>query len=390
MIKKNNRERTVEVNRNVLGLLVRLSLCSGQPVGFENALRYPLSPMPLSIATPDGERHEATKSKLMDVILKKTRNPPKPPKSVIAIKKQKPSALVVDLIAVIRTMTELPQTYEFTWKFLGSLPKVYKRVDLVADTYREISIKNGERQKRRTSARLMIHSPQCKLSREFKNFLNNGENKTRLIELIFQVISQESSRALQMLRCDKIYCSKESHTVAIDSNGVPDIDDLKSNQEGAGTKVILHFLDALKEPETTAVLRSHSGDTDIMVLAVALIKSDCERIYIDYGNEKNREAICLADILMNENEKDALFGFHPFSGNDYISGFFRKGKSSGSKCMVKTEFQRMEMYGENKFEFQNDGKIHDFERRKIDAANKEDFSGRFQKTRSTYYKYNKF
>ena len=34
----------------------------------------------------------------MDVILKKTRNPPKPPKSVIAIKKQNPSALVVDLI----------------------------------------------------------------------------------------------------------------------------------------------------------------------------------------------------------------------------------------------------------------------------------------------------
>ena len=173
MIKKNNRECTVEVNRNVLGLLVRLSLCSGQPVGFENALRYLLSPIPLSIATPDEERHEATKSKLMDVILKKTRNPPKPPKSVIAIKKQKPSALVVDLIAVIRTMTELPQKYyEFTWKFLGSLPKGYKLVDLVADTYREISTKNGERQKR-PSARLMIHSPQYKLLREFKNFLKN-------------------------------------------------------------------------------------------------------------------------------------------------------------------------------------------------------------------------
>ena len=46
LIKKNNRERTVEVNRNVLGLLMRLSLCSGQPVDFENALRYPLSPIP--------------------------------------------------------------------------------------------------------------------------------------------------------------------------------------------------------------------------------------------------------------------------------------------------------------------------------------------------------
>ena len=71
-----------------------------------------------------------------------------------------------------------------------------------------------------------------------------------------------------------------------------------------------------------------------MVLAVALIRSDCERLSIDYGNGKNRKAINLAGIIMNENEKDALLGFHAFSGNDYISGFFRKGKSRGWKCMV--------------------------------------------------------
>ena len=75
----------------------------------------------------------------------------------------------------------------------------------------------------------MIHSHQSKLPHAFKNFLKNGENKTRLVALIFQVISQESCQALQMLKCDKIYCSKESHTVAIESNGVSNIDDLKFN-----------------------------------------------------------------------------------------------------------------------------------------------------------------
>ena len=74
-----------------------------------------------------------------------------------------------------------------------------------------------------------------------------------------------------------------------------------------------------------------------MVLIVALIRSDCERLYIQYGNGKNRKAICLADIIINENEQGALLGFYAFSGNDYISGFFRTGKSSGWKCMVKTE-----------------------------------------------------
>ena len=96
-------------------------------------------------------------------------------------------------------------------------------------------------------------------------------------------------------------------------------------------------MDALKEPETTVVFRSHSGDTDIMVLAVALLRSDCERLYINYGNGKNRKAICLDDIMMNEKKKDALLGFYTFSGNDYVSGFFRKDISSGWECMVKTE-----------------------------------------------------
>ena len=62
LIKKNNSERTVEVNRNVLGLLVRLSLCSGQPVDFEIVLRYLLSPIPLSIATPDGKNAKLPKT----------------------------------------------------------------------------------------------------------------------------------------------------------------------------------------------------------------------------------------------------------------------------------------------------------------------------------------
>ena len=96
-------------------------------------------------------------------------------------------------------------------------------------------------------------------------------------------------------------------------------------------------MDALKESEATVVRRSHSGDTNIIVLAVALIRSDCGRLYIQYGNGKNRKAIFLAEIIINENEQGALLGFYAFSGNDYISGFFRKGKSSGWKCMVKTE-----------------------------------------------------
>ena len=338
VLKKSHKERKVEVNRDILALLVRLSLTSGLPVDFNKALEYPLSPIPLSIATPDGERRETVKSKLMEIIISTCRRPPQSPKSVIRVNKQKPSALVIDLIAAIRTMTEIPETYhELTWKLLGSLPKGYKRVDLVADTYREVSIKNGERQKRGTSARLMINSSSSKVPRNFVTFMKNGENKMRLIELICQVIEENGGKALHLLKCNQIYFSKENYCSLIDEDGSQEVEHLKSNQEEADTKVVLHCLDALRTPEATVVLRSHSGDTDIMVLAVTLIRDHCERLFVDYGSGKHRKALRLSEINMSDKEKDALLGFHAFTGNDYISAFFMKGKAMSWKCMLKKE-----------------------------------------------------
>ena len=42
-------------------------------------------------------------------------------------------------------MVQIPENYEeITWKLLSSFPKGFQRVDLVADTYKNVSIKAGE------------------------------------------------------------------------------------------------------------------------------------------------------------------------------------------------------------------------------------------------------
>lgn len=51
---------------------------------------------------------------------------------------------------------------------------------------------------------------------------------------------------------------------------------LKSNQEQADSKVILHGLDALDDLEVTLVILSSLADTDTMVLAVSLLPSNEE------------------------------------------------------------------------------------------------------------------
>ena len=65
--------------------------------------------------------------------------------------------------------------------------------------------------------------------------------------------------------------------------------------------------------------RSPSGDTDIIVLAVWLISSSQDKVFINCGNEKNRKAIKLSNENMAADIKQALVGFHALARNDYVS-----------------------------------------------------------------------
>ena len=164
-----------------------------------------------------------------------------------------------------------------------------------------------------------------------------SENKTCLINLICEVTSMDYKRALKMLKCKEIYLSKEDVCFLFNENGFHSATHLKSNQGQAESKVILHFLDPLKEPEATLVLRSSSGDTDIVVLAVPLISSSQDQVFIEFENGKNLKAIKLNNKNMATDLKQALEGFHAFTGNDYVSSFFTKGKIASLEKMVKDE-----------------------------------------------------
>ena len=105
---------------------------------------------------------------------------------------------------------------------------------------------------------------------------------------------------------------------------------LKSNHEEADTKLILHCYKILKSSETSVVvLRSPSGDTDIVVLSVALLYGFCNRVIIDDGSGDNRKIMRTSSIDIEKDLAQTLGGFHAFTGSDYISSFFRKGKE---KC----------------------------------------------------------
>ena len=61
-----NKEQVVEVNRDILGRLLAHSAKTQRAIDFKKTLTYPLCPIPLCFAHPDGTRRTTAKSKLMD------------------------------------------------------------------------------------------------------------------------------------------------------------------------------------------------------------------------------------------------------------------------------------------------------------------------------------
>ena len=324
-VTKDNKAKTIEVNRNIIGNLLSFTVKTGRVIDFEKALQYPLSSIPLSISHPDGSRRETAKSKLKGIIVGYNMNEEKPENEVGS-----KDVLIVDMIAQIQTMQSIPCTYEgFAENFIKSLPTGYNRVDLIADTYKDFSIKAMERKKRGESKKVLIKSLQSKIPHDFSRLLKNGENKTRLIELLSSYIEQHKNKVFNSLRCYKIVISLDCKCLVITRLSTTEDALLSSNQEEADTKLILHSHHILSEsPETLVTLRSSSGDTDVIVLAIALLHRFRERVVIDDGSGKNRRLIKLKDLDIQEEILDALIGFHAYTGNDYVSSFFRKGKGT--------------------------------------------------------------
>ena len=70
MIAKDNKTATVRVNRDIIGSLLSFSAKNNKPIDWENALSYPLTPIPLCLSTADGKSRKIAKSKLQKVVLK--------------------------------------------------------------------------------------------------------------------------------------------------------------------------------------------------------------------------------------------------------------------------------------------------------------------------------
>ena len=239
-------------------------------------------------------------------------------------------------MALIRT---IPDTYEsLAWKITKSVPPNCARVDLVADSYDEISIKTSEWQCRGFGDRVEIKSAQSNIPANFQSFLRNSQNKSRMVEIIFKVIMEKRVKFLTMIKTNELILSTKGNCEVLTHSKVDIISDLVNEFEEADSRVITHAQHVLNtNSQLTVKIRSPSGDTDIVILAVSLIVEGKECVYLESGNDTNKKMLWLGSIEMNNIKRKALLGFHAFTGNDYVPSFFRKEKMTCWKIIENND-----------------------------------------------------
>ena len=157
---------------------------------------------------------------------------------------------------------------------------------------------------------MLIGSIKSRLPKDMNKVMLNNNNKASLMKLLFKFIIDGKQRSLCSLDTGKIISTghDECITVTYDSTE----ENLKSNQEEADTKVILHAMNAIRSGGDV-VIRSPSGDTDI-------------KAYLDYSNGKCRKQMYLGAVGIKDEEKTGACRFYSFTWNDYIAAIFTKGK----------------------------------------------------------------
>ena len=202
-ITKSNKSKTMEVNRDILGKLLSISIRKGRVVDFEKALEYPLSTVPLNIPNADGTMRKTNKSELAKVILGNATN------EVSTESTLENTVYIVDLISLIRTLRYIPETFEdLIFRVLKTIPPGYKRVDIASDSYHSNSIKSSKREKRGSAGKILLKSSKSKIPRDFNKFLSNSENKRKMVSIMFDVMEQERCKVLLSVKNKQTYISR--------------------------------------------------------------------------------------------------------------------------------------------------------------------------------------
>ena len=136
-VKVNGKEHILKADRKLFGRLAVIA--QSRALNMRQVLKYPLGPLPWSLACTDGALAKTNKAKFAEVLERSTES---------AVDDPECTAWIFDGMAVLQALKDIPKAFaELSDRTLNNLLYVAKnavRIDFVCDTYPVVSIKNAE------------------------------------------------------------------------------------------------------------------------------------------------------------------------------------------------------------------------------------------------------
>ena len=175
-------------------------------------------------------------------------------------------AYIVKLMATIQAVGNFSTVEELINQVLSIIPRDCERVDLVADSYREISWKNSTRAARGEGSFTILKSTKAKIQ-DTNTLLHENENKSKLIKLFFYWLIDNRRKTSNSLRTTSLYLSTEGYYQQLSISDLSSIDSLMSTHEETDFRLMVLAKHAI-DSNSSVIIRSHSGDTDIFIMAL--------------------------------------------------------------------------------------------------------------------------
>ena len=325
-----NKTMQIAAQRDLFGNL--LVVAQKHDISLEKIMTFPMSPVPWALGTPDGQPVKTDKSKLMHLIETSSEACQETPNTAECTS-------VMDGMALLHAFHGLPDTFsELADKILCILP-ASQRVDFVTDIYNRNSIKAAERCRRGHSDTLLLKGGATKVPKDWKGFLSNGKNKTQLISLLQQ--EWRKDRNASRLQGKELFLTTGQDCIKLTSDGktvqCENVESLKSSQEEADTRLVLHCLHQAASCPAAKAIIVRSSDTDVFLLLLYHSFTILKTVYLDTGVGNHRRIINITDLALKQTQPkcNALLGIYAFSGCDSTSSFVRKGKKTVMKITEK-------------------------------------------------------
>ncbi|CAB4014755.1 Hypothetical predicted protein [Paramuricea clavata] len=330
---------SLRTDRNTLARLFVIG--QKRSIDVQQMLSFCLGSCPLSLATVTGGICKTTKAKLLQSFQSEFLD-------CIVDNFHDACCVLIDAMAVLQSTVLVPETYgELADDILVRVLAVARkfkasRVEFVSDRYPAQSIKNAQREKRVTQGEcsVRIYAKDQKVFKLWKKFLSNGKNKENLVSFLLDTWSNMEGRHLgehELFVTSGSNCTKLSSTAEIlHHDMVIELSDC--DYEEADTRLMLHAAHAAKCGHQTIVIKS--PDTDVCILGLYSKISLPETSLFLYTGSGEHSRILSLDVISSSIPPElssALPGLHAFTGCDYTSSFFGKGKAKALKLARSNE-----------------------------------------------------